>query len=135
LAGDDPALDMTKTDNHLELKKVVEEWKLHRMTKVHNFLEMWQGSQNLCTIQKESCTQIKQMIPVGHISDMKEIVRVSWSLFQHDNVAAFQLLERSTLTPALFAKDIPGGQNEIFNVHRIRTINCYQVAGDEECMH
>jgi hypothetical protein len=75
------------------------------------------------------------MIPIGNISDMKEIVRVSWSLFQHDNAAAFQLLERSTLPPALFAKNIPGGQNEIFNVHRIRTINCHQAAGDEESMH
>jgi len=39
------------------MKKEAEEWKLHRMAKVHNFLEMWQGSQNLCATQKESLAQ------------------------------------------------------------------------------
>jgi hypothetical protein len=31
-------------DNDLEMKKEAEEWKLHRMAKVHDFLVMWQGS-------------------------------------------------------------------------------------------
>jgi len=44
LAGDDPVLDPNSTDNDLELKREAEEKKLHRMAKVHNFLEMWQGS-------------------------------------------------------------------------------------------
>jgi len=47
LAGDDPVLDPNSTDNDMELKREAEEKKLHRMAKVHNFLEMWQGSQNL----------------------------------------------------------------------------------------
>jgi len=46
LAGTDPELDTTNTGNDSEMKKEAEERKLHRMAKVHNFLEMWQGSQN-----------------------------------------------------------------------------------------
>ena len=57
LEGDDPALNMTDTENDLQMKKEAEERKLHRMVKVHDFLEMWQGSQNLCVTQKESRTQ------------------------------------------------------------------------------
>jgi hypothetical protein len=47
LAGDDPELDTKHTENNLERKNEAEERKLYRMAKVHNFLEMWQGSQNL----------------------------------------------------------------------------------------
>jgi len=47
LAGTDPELDTTNTENDLEMKKEVVESKMHRMAKVHDFLEMWQGSQNL----------------------------------------------------------------------------------------
>jgi len=31
-------------ENDSEMKKEAEKRKLHRMAKVHNFLEMWQGS-------------------------------------------------------------------------------------------
>jgi len=31
---------MTETENHLELKREVEERKLHRLAKVHNVLKM-----------------------------------------------------------------------------------------------
>jgi len=54
LAGTDPELDTTNTENHSEMKKEAEERKLHRMAKVHDFLEMWQGSQNLHATEKES---------------------------------------------------------------------------------
>ena len=47
LPGTDPELDTTNTENNSEMKKEAEERKLHRMAKVHDFLEMWQGSQNL----------------------------------------------------------------------------------------
>jgi len=39
------------------MKKEAEEKKLHQMAMVHDFLEMWQGSQNLQAIQKELRTQ------------------------------------------------------------------------------
>jgi hypothetical protein len=42
---EDPVLDSNVTDNNMELKGEAEEKKRHRMAKVHNFLEMWQGSQ------------------------------------------------------------------------------------------
>ena len=69
------------------------------MANVDDFLEMWQGSQNLCATQKESHTQDKQMTAVGYIWDMEEIVKTYWSLFQHDGAAAFKLSERSPLAP------------------------------------
>jgi len=61
---------------------------------------------------------------------MEEIVKASWSLFQHDGAAAFKLSERSPLPPALSAKDLPGGPTQILNVCRIRRINCHPVKSD-----
>jgi hypothetical protein len=59
LAGTEPELDITNTENKSEMKKQVEERPLHRMDRVHDFLEMWQGSQNLHATQKESRAQNK----------------------------------------------------------------------------
>jgi len=53
LTGNCAVLDTAETENDSELKKEVEVRKLHRMAKVHNFLEMWQGCQNLRTTQNE----------------------------------------------------------------------------------
>jgi len=131
LAGTDPELDTTNTENDSEMKKEVEERKLHRMAKLHDFLEMWQGSQNLRPTQKESRAQNKQMTAVGYISDTDEIVKASWSLFQHDGATAFTLSERSPLPQALYAKDLPGGRTQILNVRRIRRINCHPVESDD----
>jgi hypothetical protein len=132
LAGTDPELETMNTENDSEMKKEAEEKKLHRMAKVHDFLEMWQGSQNLRATQKESRAQNKQMTAVGYISDTEEIVKSSWSLFQHDGAAAFKLSERSPLPPALSAKDLPGGRTQILNVRRIRRINRHPVESDED---
>jgi len=59
LAGDDPALDTTNTETYMEMKREAEQRKLHQMAKVHNFLEIRQGRQNLQAKQKESCAQNK----------------------------------------------------------------------------
>jgi hypothetical protein len=132
LAGTDPELDTMNTENNSEMKKEAEERKLHRMAKVHDFLEMWQGSQNQLATQKESRAQNKEMTAVGYILDMEEIVKSSWSLFQHDGAAAFKLSEKSPLPPALSAKDLPGGRTQILNVRRNRRINCHPVESDED---
>jgi len=132
LAGTDPELDTMNTDNDSEIEKDAEERKLHRMAKVHDFLEMWQGSENLRATQKESCAQNKQMTAVGYISDTEEIVKASWSLLQHDGAAAFKLSEKSPLPPALSAKEIPGGRTRILNVRSIRRINRHPVESDED---
>jgi len=132
LAGADLLLDNMNTENDLEMKKEAEERKFHIMAKVHNFLEMWQGCQNLHATQKEYCAQHKQMTALEYISDMEEIIKASWSLFQHDGAAAFKLSERSPLPPPLlFAKDLPGGRPQILNVHPIRRINCHPLTSDE----
>jgi len=132
LAGTDPELDSPHTENDSEMKKEAEERNLHRMAKVHNYLEMWQGSQNLHATQKESRAQNTQITPVGYISDTEEIVKASWSLFQHDGVAAFKWSERSPLPPALSPKDLPVGRTQIVNVRLIRRINRHPVeSGDD----
>jgi len=104
LAGDDPVLDRSESDNDLELKREAEANKLHRLAKVHDIVEMWQASQILRTTQKESRAQNKPMTTVGYILDTEESVKASWSIFQHDGAAAFELSERSPLPPALSAK-------------------------------
>jgi hypothetical protein len=132
LAGTETEFDNTNTENDSEIKKNVEERKLPRMVKVDDFLEMWQGSQNLSATPNESHTQNTQMTAVGYISNTEEIIKVSWSLFQHDGAAAFKLSERSPLPPPLSAKDIPGGRTQIVNVRRIRRINRHPVESDED---
>jgi len=54
LASAGPGLDTTNTENDSEMKKEAEERILHRVAKVHEFLEMWQGSQNRRATQEES---------------------------------------------------------------------------------
>jgi hypothetical protein len=114
------------------MKKLAEERKLHRMAKFHNFLAMWWGRQNLRATQKETHAQKKQMTAVGYISDTEEIVKASWSLFQHDSAAAFTLSERSPSPPALSAKDLPGGRTQILNVRQIQRINRHPVESDKD---
>ena len=75
------------------MKKEVEELILHRMAKVHDFLEIWQGIQNLHATEKKFRAQSKHMTAIGYISDTEEITNASWSLFQHDGAAAFKLSE------------------------------------------
>jgi len=131
LAGDDPALDASETGNDLELKREAEERKLHRMPKVHKFLEMWQGSQNLRTTEKESPVQNNQMTSIGYISDMEESVKPSCSLFHHDGWAGFELLERSPLPRAVSAKKLAGRQTEVLNVRRIRRMDSHSAGSDK----
>jgi len=78
LAGDKLESDTTNTENDSEMKKEAEDRKLHGMAKVHDFLGMWQGSQNLRDTQMETRAQNKQMTAVGYISDTEEIVQASW---------------------------------------------------------
>jgi hypothetical protein len=114
------------------MKKEEEEKKLPTMAKIYDFLEMSQGSQNLSATKKESRAQIKQMTAVGYSSDTEEVVKVSWSLFQHDGATAFKLSERSPLRPALPANDLPGRWTQILNVRSIRIINCHPVESGED---
>jgi hypothetical protein len=63
------------------------------MAKVSDIVEMWQGSQYLCAIQKDTCTENKQMTATGYIAGIEEIINKTWSLFQDGGVAAFKLLK------------------------------------------
>jgi len=132
LTGTDPELDTTNTENDSEMKNEVEERTLTRMAKVHDFLEMWQCSQNLRATEKKSRAQNQQMTAAGYIPDPEEIVKASWSLFQHDGAAAFELSERSPSPQALSAKDLPRGRTQILTVRRIQRINSHPVGSDED---
>jgi len=126
-------LDPDSTDNDMEMKREAEEKKLHRIAKVHDFLEMWQGSQTLRATQKKSRAQNKQMTAVGYISDTEDIVKATWSNFLYDGAAAFKLSEKSTVAPAVSAKDLPGGRTQVLNVHRIKRIDRHPAESDEDC--
>jgi len=120
-------------ENDSKMKIAGEERTLHRMAKVHDILETWQGSQHLPATQNESCTQNKQMTAVWCISDTEVIVTASWSPFQNYSAAAFKLSERSPTPPALSANDLAGRQTQIFIVRRIRRRNCFPVESDYDC--
>ena len=57
LSGDHRALGMETTENYLETNREAEERIWQRMADVHDFLEMWKGSWNLCATQKEYHTR------------------------------------------------------------------------------
>jgi len=132
LVGNNPVSDTTNTETDLAMKKEAEERKLRRMAKVHNFLKMWQGSQNLCAAPKNSHTQNNQMTAVGYISDTEKIVKAYWSLFRHAAAAAFKLSKRFHLPPALSVKDLLRGRTQILNVCRIWRFICHPVEIDED---
>jgi hypothetical protein len=102
------------------------------MAMVDDFLEMRQGNQNLHAILKESHAQNKQMTAITNISHKEKIFKVSWSLFQHDGMAAFELSDWSPLPPAVSTKYVPGNQTEILIVCRIGRINCHWVESGED---
>jgi hypothetical protein len=129
-AATDQELDTPHTEHDLKMKTQEEDRKLPIIAKVHNFLEMWQGSQNIHAEQKESRTQNEQMTAVGCNSDTEEIVKAFWSLFRHDGAATFKSSERSLLPPALSAKDLPGSRTQMLNLRRIRKINRHPVESD-----
>jgi len=112
--------------------KEPEEWLFHRMAKVHDFLEMSPGSQNLCANKKDSHGHHTQKSIVWYMSDTEEMVKGSWSLFQPDCAAAFKLSETSAVPPALSAKNLPEGGTQIINVRRIQTTNYNPFKSDKE---
>jgi len=132
LAGEDPVLDPSSIENDMEMKREAEEKKFHWTAKVHDFLEIWQGCQNLRATPKESRTQNKQMTAVGYISVTEGIVKASWSNFQHDGAAALKLSEKSPVPPALSGKDLPGGRTEVLNIHWIKQIDRHPGETDKD---
>jgi len=135
LGGSDLAMDTMETEYNLELNREAKERKLHRMAKVHNKLKIWQSTQILCAIQKESRVQKKQMTAVWCISDIEETIKTLWSTFRHDGVAAFTLPERPPLPPALTAMDFPAGWTQVLVVCWINRIDCYPVKSDDDSAH
>jgi len=69
---------------------------------------------------------------VEYISETQVIVKASLSPIQHAGAAAFKMSKRSPLPTPVSLKDIPGKPTQIFNVSRIRRINCHPVNSDED---
>jgi len=132
LAGDYTAHASRETGNDLELKREAVETSLHRITEVHNFLEIWHGSQNVPATQKQSRSQNKQMIAIEYISDTEDMIEASWSNIQHDGAAAFKLSERSPLPPSLSPKDHFGGQTHELILRWVKRINRHPAKSDED---
>jgi len=61
------SLNPINTENDSEMKSDTEGRNIHWVTKVYDALEMWQGTENPCAIQKQSCAENKQMTAVGYI--------------------------------------------------------------------
>jgi len=129
---DHTVFDMTNTDNVLEINIDAEDITLRRMATILNFLELWQGSQNLRATQRESCTDNKQMTAIGYISGTEEIVKAFWSISKHDGAAAFKSSESSPLPPALTAMALPGGWTHILNFGQINRIDHHPTESDED---
>jgi len=132
LVGDDLVLDMTNTDNDLEMKREREQKTLYRMAKVYDILETWWGSQTSYITQKESHAQNMQITVIWSISDIEEILKVSCSNFQHDGAAAFEFSERSPVPPALSAKVLPGGWTQVLNIRQIKRIERQSAGTDDD---
>jgi DNA polymerase IIIc chi subunit len=81
-------MDTTEAEHDIELKRDAEESKWHTMTNVHDFVEMWQCSQNPHATQQELRAQHKQMTAEGYILDTENIVNAFWINFQRDGVGA-----------------------------------------------
>jgi len=107
---------------------------LHRMSKVYDFLEMWQGSQTLRGRRNKSGAHNKQLTAVGYISDTIEIVKASWSNIHHDGAAAFKLSEISPVPPAVSLKHLPGGQTQVLNVRRNKRIDRHAAESGQDSL-
>jgi hypothetical protein len=103
------------------------------MSKVHGFVVMWQGSQNLHATQRESPTENKQITAVGYISDTELIVTAFRTNVEHDGAAAFILPERSPQPPAFSAKDLLRGRTQNMNVCQIKKIDRHSVEMNMNC--
>jgi len=125
-------MNRLETENEMEMKREVEDRKLHRMGNVHDVLEMWQGSQNLSLTHKQSGAQNNRFTATRYISDTEEIVKESWSKLQHDDVAVFKLSERVPVPPALAAKDLCTGQTEVLNVCHSKRVDHHPAKSDED---
>jgi len=102
------------------------------MAKVFNFLEMWQGSQNLHATQKKSGSENNQMKAIRYMSNTEETVKVSWSNFWQEGAAAFQLLEISPLRPALSTKDLSGWRTQVLNFSQNNTFDHHPAKGCQD---
>jgi hypothetical protein len=90
------------------------------MAKVHDYLEMWQGSQNVHAAQKESRAQNRQMTAIRYISDTEDFVKAFWSKYPHACAATFKFWVQSPVPPAFSAKYLPGGRTQLLNARGIK---------------
>lgn len=120
LAGDNST---TLPSQDEEMKKEEEEKKLHRMVKIHDFMELWQGSLKLRRMQKDARAQNKSMTAIGYISDTEETEDMSSSSFHHDGSQAFITSGQRSLPPALSKDDLLDGENKVLYIKPVHRLN------------
>jgi hypothetical protein len=103
VGGSELASHQTHSENYFNPWIAVEVTIQHTMAKVHDVLDVCQGSPNLRMTQKVVHAPKKPMPAVGYISDTQEIINASWSDFLHDGAAALKLKERSPVPQCLCA--------------------------------
>jgi len=111
LAGTDQLSHTMNTENNSEMKTQAEQRNLLTMAKVLDFLEMWQGSHNLHATQKETRAQTDQMTAMGYILDTEEMVKASWSLFQHHGAGCIYTFRMNPLATTFVCKGPPWRTN------------------------
>src|ERR1700749_1030580 len=93
--------------------------KLHRMAKVHDFLDMWDGSQKLRRMQQEARAQNSEMTAMGYISDTDEMVDAGWESFKHDGATAFKVIEQNSGLPtSLPHSELLHGKTKVLKVRQ-----------------
>jgi len=102
------------------------------MAKVHDFLEMWQDSENLWATQKALYHWNKQITTMGYISDKKQTVKLSWSAFEHDGIAGVKMTEKSPLPPSLLQTELSGTKTKVRNIHWVYNIYLHSTESDDD---
>jgi hypothetical protein len=130
LAGSSTAPDIPE-EIDTALKQEKEDQKLHRMAKVHDFLEVWVASRKLRDGQKESRRQNPQMTAAGYISDTEEQEGADWSDFEDDGESALHA-SKSTTPTVLSADKLLDGEPKVLRVAQIRRIDRRAFESDTE---
>jgi hypothetical protein len=71
------------------------------------------------------------MRALGYISDTEVVLKGSLAKFQIDGAVKCKWSERSPVPPAFFAKHLHGEASKVFNVGRIKRINCHSANHDQ----
>jgi len=130
-SGADPQMATPETEHVLEIKKEAEENKFHRMAKIHDFWKCGRAAKTYVLPRRNLTLKTSR----GRLWDtFRTCTRLSTHPGHSLNILVRLHLncpKDPLLPPPLSASDLPGGQNRISNLHRIRIIHLHAVETDE----